>query len=384
MIPAGLTSNEAKTLVATLTGSKTLKTTVRVLDLKGNYLSDISSLFAGGEVNVDGEAEVTRNVNLSFNDPGRALPFEASSPDDGALFFDHMIEVVYSVKGPNASGYIDVPVFVGPVIKLSRDDNNMVSVECQGKEYLSQGLLWTGHSTYKKGTPKTDVIIDVMRRFGGETRFSIPALPDRLPEDLTITRWSTAWQIAQNLSQSLSRQLYYDGAGVLRLRPLPDAPVFVFKQGDGGSVLSEPSVTYSITEVKNTIHVVGPKTNNNKPIVATAIAAASHPLNPVTLGRGGHGRYLVESIDNDAIRTLKEAQALANTTLDNRLMQAVEVSFDSLTIPFLDPQDKVRLETNVFGAEFRMNKYTIPLTAADAMSVGYNKRVRINKRSSRK
>ncbi|MDQ0793553.1 hypothetical protein [Streptomyces sp. B1I3] len=333
-------------------------------------------------MNVDYTADVTRNCTMQLFDPDRTLSFETDSADEGAIYMDKMIKVIYAVKVPQMNSWVSIPVFCGPVISMSRDDN-LINLECQGKETLSMGASWRTF-TRKKNSNKVNVIADILRELSGERQFDFVELSSKLPADYSLGRESVPWVAAKKLASGLSRQLFYDGRGYCRMRSLPGTPVFTFKSGDGGTVLTTPQIDYDSTEVKNIILVKGGIPAGAKKGVEVSVSApATHPLSPQKLGRNGVSRYLLEVIEDDAIRSKAEATAKAATTLNDRLLQEVEVSFDAMPIPYLEPGDLCRLQTEEYATTFRLSEYSIPLVAGEQMSVGYVKRMQVRKLSAR-
>src|SRR5690606_33134196 len=266
-----------------------------------------------------------------------------------------------------------------------------VTVEAQGKEKLAKGAIWTPINL-RKGMDVTAAIRVLMSSRAGETRFSIPDFRNSngkrptLPAARAFDRYADAWTTTVKLAKSISKQLFYNGDGVLVMRNLPDAVSWVFRPGDGGSIVGNLSVSYNLDDLVNTVAVKGQPPKGSKGVVSASVfAPADHPLSPKRLGRTGAPRHLVEYIEDQSIRSHKDAKALAEKTLANKLRETVDVSFDSLPIPHLDIGDMVRIETPDFALKFRMKKFTIPLApnGDPVMSVGYLKRLTPNKKAIR-
>lgn len=376
MIPLGLSPAEMRALIDTLTGSHSVHVTVQVLDLNGNHLADVSDMLLSGQVNIDDTASVTRSATLSLLDPNHSLHFDSDSPTDGAIYVDRMILIAYSVKAPGAAAWVDIPLFRGPVSKMDRT-NDVVNIEAQGKEVLAQGAAWKTW-TYKKNHRRVDVIQSILHDLTGETRFSFPEHSARLPADISVGRASVPWNVASHIAKGMNMQLFYDGRGVARLRRLPTTSSFTFKSGDGGTVLTPPQVTYTTENLKNLVWVRGAGK-----ISVSKAAPYSHPLSPHRLGRNGVPRYLLDEVQDTSIRTKKEALDVMNTRLTHSLLTAVEVSFDAMAIPFLEPGDVARVTTGDFSNAFRVHQLSIPLVVGGTMTVGYLKNRSPNKRRIR-
>lgn len=390
----GLTNAERKAFHTTLRSSHTRRIIVRVLDLDGSVRADLSDRVLDGEVVVDGHATVTRSLSLSLLDPRHTLNFDTDSPDDGALYADRMLEVVYSVYVPDLSDHVNVRVFTGPVTKLDRK-GDVVDVEAQGKEALAMGEMWRP-LVLKKGTPKTAAIRMILKQRAGETRFDLPDRSARLLKTASYDRWTKPWKAAKAIARSMDLQLFYDGRGVAILRHLPRRPVYTFNTGTGGEILSDVAISNTMEEVVNTVVVRGGKPKGAKEAIqVTAVADRKHPLSPWRLGRtikDDDGtdviipRHHVERIEDGHIRSVKEARKRADRVLDDRLTSTVDVTLDVLPLPHLDPGDKVRVVTDDLSVAFRVWAFTIPLSAegSPVMSLGYHKKTTINRRRIRR
>jgi len=398
MMTLGLTDSERVDYERTLRTSHVRSVDVDVLDLDGNVLSNIEPVLLSGQVTVDLDAETTRSATLTFLDPSHSLNFDTDSPDDGAVYADRMIRVRYGVAVPALGRTVWATVFVGPATKLSRQGDT-VQVEAQGKEVLLRGAVWRA-VTLKKGSRVTAAIRTLVAEIGGETSLNIPEVtnqagrPVTMPRARSLDRNAEIWAVARSLARSVNRQLFYSGDGRLTLRPLPGRSVYTFRTGDSdlgtatgqADVLNEVSVSYELGDVRNTIEVKGQPPKGKKGRVrGVAVAPRAHVLSPWRLGRKDAPRYLVESIEDQSIRTDADARRRANDLLDDRLREVVDVSFDALPIPHLDPGDLVTVQTPDFTSTFRLRKFAIPLGADSGavMPVGYLKRVTPTRSRSR-
>lgn len=396
MIPQGLSAADVKAYRAALAQTHQVKVRATVQDLNGDTISDLTPHVTDGQVNVDGtqaaaaDKGVTRSVTLTVNDPRRALPFHSTHPSDSAIYRDRMVHVVYDVHVPALDDWLPCPVFTGPVTKVNRD-GDAVNIEGMGKEIAGLGAAWRPLVLHK-GMKKTDAIILILEWRMGETRFSIPDLPNRLPKSISLHRHTKPWQVALHIAHSMNMQLFYDGAGIARLRKRPNTHGFTFT-GDK-HVVSRPQIDYS-GEIVNTVEVLGGNPKGPKSFIyATAVAPANHPLSPQKLGRTNrHGAlvplYLLpdgDVIRNDALKTRAEAQAFVDQKLHDYLLQAVEVSFDSLPIPFLEPADMCQLTTDDMAVMFRLMQFSLPFNhdGAKPMSVNYTKKVSVNARRNKR
>jgi hypothetical protein len=374
MMPVGLSSATLRAFQATLIQHHEIDVKVTIQDLNGNSLADVSDRLTDGQVNVDATAPVTRSATVTLLDKDRALPFDSAAPADAALYLDRMLHITYGVLVGGV--WVRVPVFTGPVTKLDRSDAT-VNVEAQGKEALAMAAAWAP-MTLPKGTRKTTAIQYLMINRAGENQFSIPALTATLTGPLSIPRTGQPWFYAQRIAKSMNRQLFYGGDGICRLRTIPATTLYTFTDQ---AITSRPQISYSTDDLANTVMVIGAVPKGAKTAVTyTAMAAASDPLSPYKLGRNGVGRHLLSVVNDDTVGTITEAAALARSTLASSLLQAVDASFEALPVPHLEPGDLCVLSSASASTTFRLQKFSLPLVAGPAMSVGFLRNLAVRPR----
>lgn len=400
MLPLGLRRHEQRAFHRALRTHHSIRVRVAVMTLEHEHLGQLTEELLDGQVNIDADAEVTRSATVTFLDRRRTLDFDSDSPANGALYANRMIRLTYDVRVDELDEWVNVPVFTGPVIKLDRTDDE-VTVEAQGKEHLALAPAWRP-MTVRKGVAKVDAIRRILRERAGEHRFDFPDLHAKLPKAVSLGRESQPWVVAQKIAESMNRQLFYDGRGVCRMRVYPRNPHYTFNDGQGGEVISPPQVAFSMDNVANAVWVKGgkPKAKKkqddaNQPadgdkkekergVRHFETARRSHPLSPWRLGRNGDPRFLLEVVDNDAIRSQQRAREVARRKLRRRLRALVEVTFDSLPTPHLEPEDLFRLNTEQVGMVMRLNQLSIPLKHDQLQTVGYMRKVSTTRRRDRR
>jgi len=375
VLSLGLSAAQQQAFHATLASSHSINVRIHILDLNHNVLGEVSDKLLAGQVNVDISGDTaSRSASVTFSDPDRSMNFDADSPDVSSVYLNRMLRIYYCVAGPLLTGWVNVPIFTGPITAVSRDDAE-VQVECQGKEILAQGIAYTPH-TYGKGWYRTSLIREIMTQTG-ERYFGLDNLQPKTATPVSLGGGSIPWDWAKSLATGMGAQIFYDGRGVLRVRSAPSATQFTFRTGDEGTLVGAPSLSYSLEDVKNIVRVRGGVPAGAKAaVVVDAVAPRAHPLSPWKLGRNGKPRYLIEVIEDDTIKSLADARYVASVKLDQLMMQSTEVAFDAMPLPHLEPGDLIRLQTPEFSTSLRANSFAIPLTAGDTMTVGYLKRLR--------
>ena len=386
MYTAGMTAAEKKAYEALLITHHSVETELWVMDMDHNPLSRISNRLIDGQVTVDASGDISRGASVDLFDPGHALHLDSKSPDAGAVFADRMLAIRHSIINPQGTLRYTVPLFTGPITKLSRSDA-VVSIEALGKETLSLARV-RNQKTYKAGLYTVDVIRSILAA-QGESKFSIPDGTAKITRNVSVGGADfLPWTVAKKLATALDYHLYYNGMGIATLRKLPSSPAYTFRSRE--SIKTPPEAGFDIDGMINQVEIFGrqpdppqPGQTQQKRPYALVTADRNHPLSPWSLARNGVPRFLPEVYEEDNILTDSAAKVLATSRLNSRIAESVDVKFNSLVIPHLEEMDIVRVSTEEFASNFRLQKFAIPLTAAGEMSVGYVKKVRPIPRATR-
>lgn len=381
--PLGLKNDEFKKLLNLLISSHRIIISVQLLNLSHKYLGDLSDMLLGGQVDIDADGDSsTRALSIELLDPKRLIALDGEAVEDGSAYYDKMIKVIYTVASIDGKTKFHIPLFCGPLNKVERN-GAVLSCSAMGKEKLSSSTLWKA-KTYKAHAGKVSVIRSLLIDIGGERKdkVMVPQTKSLLPKKLTVDGDKTAWSVAKGIAQSMGWYLFYDARGNVRVKNKGGHVQYVFRQNQ--SMLSQPTVSFDAEAVVNCVEVIGAKPDKAKQhIKVRVVAPRKHVLSPWKLGRFGNPRYLPLVVQDDSIRSKKEARKVGRQVLKNKLIEQVEVSFDSLPIPFLEENDICKMVSDQYTGKFRLTKMSIPLTADSAASIGYNKRVTPNPRQIR-
>lgn len=406
MIHLPITAAERTTMLQTLRGERGIihmRTQITILDRREKPISQLTvpaGNMESGTVTVDAQADITRSLAMTFVDPKRRLGFDAASPAKGALYADNMIRVERGVKVPGI-GWIDIPVFWGPVTNFERDSSE-VTIEAQGKESLALDPHFaTNGYMLKKGRRIDDAIRDVMDRMG-ETRYNMPDLPGRLanhraveaddePWDVVKFGWSSQKKVFHGKGKNRRGSkvdveygglvkhaghfyAFYDGHGRLTVRRRSGTALFTFKEGR--DLLSVPKVGFDVLNGRNHVVVTGGKITRGKKKIQLrghATLHPGHPLSPYNIGRNGKARYMTEFVTQDGLKTQAAVNNVAQDVLASKSNGSLDLSFDALPMPFLEELDYVAVQTNDYTMRIPLRSFTIPLTSDEPMTVGYTK-----------
>lgn len=423
-VPLGLSHHDRMAYHRALVHTHRIQRRVRIHDADEKVISTITKRILSGSVQVDMSQAPHRTLELVILEPRKAPAWLPDGPSDAHVFANNFISAQYWVWVDGLSdgpGWVDVPVFWGPITGLSQDGDE-VTITASGKEALGLDpcLLWQEHDIHK-GARRVHAIRDLLQR-QGETRFDLPDLPAKLGKKMSLNRHAQPWNVAKAIGGGENWQLLYDGRGRAKVRRWPQNRIFTFHGGVDGSVLTRPRISYDVSSVRNVVEVLGPEPKGPPTrIRAVARARARHPLSPERLARNGERRWLVHVVDSDLakpemewikghsrkkgnfhgwieghwgapsgtknknrwfdwrhsviVHRKKKAEQIANRQLENRLKAAVEVAFDCLPIPHLEEGDVCAVYVEGQHFEFVLKQFTLPLTSDSPMSIGVNKRV---------
>ena len=300
MIDLGLTKAQDDAYRAALVTSHRIRTKVLVLDANEAPVKGLVPQVLSGAVTVEASAAVSRSLSMTLLDPNHKLTFDSASPADGALYADNFVQVTYGVE--TSLGWVDVPVFTGPVTGYSRSGHE-VSVEAQGKESLAMDpQLVVSTINVHRNTLISDAISAVMGKAGESTKHvSLGMVKGRVVHARAIHRGESPWAVCTGggsdssgnpkpglIAKATGRPfLYYDGRGTLTAKNRGGPPKFTFTERH---VTSEPGYTYDVLAARNYVYVTGGKPAKAKQ--PSAVTSEPGPQRPAALpGRDGHGRH---------------------------------------------------------------------------------------------
>jgi hypothetical protein len=400
VIDLNLTKDEFQEYVDALRDNHRVRIQFDLLDQNEDHIDSLSTPInrvVSGSVQVDLTADVTRSLEVTVLDENRRLRFEGNSPARGAVYADRFIAVRYDVYVKSLDDWVSCPVFWGPLTGYSRE-GNQVTLEAQGKEILLMAPHYaTNGYTLKKNQRLDDAIKEVALR-AGETRFDIPEFSDaKLRTGRVVVARDEPWMVLKGGDQDANgdpvpglvgeapgeRMIYYDARGRLTVRGIDQAAVVTF--ADGRDLVTHPSVSYDLTEFRNTVVVRGKKPEGKPHAIGKAQLKTNHPLSSWNLRRNGIPRYMTEFVEAEGLKTVEECEARAELILEKLAQQGVTPSFECLPLPYLEEADEARLETDEWSFKFALKQFTLPLTVTEPMTIGTNVMVsRFRKRKQRK
>lgn len=368
-------------------GPYLMRPDVQMLTLDHAPISDLSGRVLDGQVDCKLEAKVaTRSATLTLADPRREVAIDGVSAAAGAVFYDKQIQIGIWFKGPRLGRWILIPVFCGPITEASRE-GWQTTITSQGKERLATGMVWEPR-TYPAGSKRIDVVRDLLARAGEHpSRILTTDLPGSLPKPLALLRNDNAWTAAKGILESINRQGLYDGRGDFRTRSWPNDPKITFRGGldIGGTMLTQPKVTYPEATSWNGVWVRGPKKPNGKRPEFTSWLPANHPLSPWARQRNGAPFRMAYAVEANSVRTVAEAREVADRHLIRLVREIVNIEVEVMPNWLLEPGDVVAFTSPALGyAEQVLKEFSLPVVGGASMVLGAVKSVSRPQRKVRK
>lgn len=322
---------------------------------------------AEGQVDADLDADITRSVRLTVDDPSHRLGFAPF----GKVYADNFIRVTYAVLVDDV-GWVLEPVFHGPVSRWSRDGHE-VEIEAIGKE----ALMLPPVKQVALTDPDDRLIVSYIRAAAalyGEAKFALGQAAGRtVPKSFTVSpakaKEKGVWWYLRQLAESANLRLFYDGRGYLTLEPhRPNRVAHTFNRP-----LTEPAVAFDLERVRNVVEVYGQDDKARDVLKARRALAVGHPLSAQSLARNGKPRWLLETVKLDDTKLTEAAAAeIADRKLKQLARQSVEVQFEHSPVPHLELGETCRLVSETADQLFTLRQFSLPLGPA-SMSVGYTR-----------
>ena len=178
------------------------------------------------------------------------------------------------------------------------------------------------------------------------------------------------WAFAQNLAEAIGHDLYFDGAGELRLTPSATlstgSPVCTLAEGEGG-LLVQASRRWNRRSAFNRVIATGENAGLDIP-PPRGVATDDNPSSP-TYYFGPFGK-VPRFYSSSFISSNAQATDAAAAILARELGTTEEVSFGSIVLPHLEPGDVARITRARAGVDedHVVDALTIPLSAEGVMT----------------
>jgi hypothetical protein len=186
------------------------------------------------------------------------------------------------------------------------------------------------------------------------------------PAVLVYEEAENRWAFLQGLATAIGAELYFDGDGVLVLRPATiDTPVLSLQTGEGGVVIA-PERRWSRRDAVNRV-VVSVENSGETPVQREAFD--NNPDSPTYyLGTFGKKTFRYSS---PFVKTAEQAATVAESLLTQKLGTTRQAAFSMVPNPALEAGDVVRVTAPRVGIEVEdlvLDSLTIPFGLGDTMA----------------
>ncbi|QGX08242.1 hypothetical protein EEW87_16350 [Janibacter melonis] len=360
MIELGLTTAQRAQYFETLRRPHRMRVLTTLLDSSENYVGSISGRVTAGQVVGDLASSVQMSAQLSM----RVDDLQRTPRRGDVVRLRREVLTPFGWYGP--------PLFTGPVDKavLAGD---VLDLDLLCKSSLLRSPV-RGVKTYRKGLTRVGVMRDLAYDCG-ERRFDLPAWTATLGAPLQIRAGKQRWSYIVMQGRSMRGQVFFNGAGAMRLREWPTGTSAWFNES---TLTSVPQRVEDDADVVNAVIVKGKPPAGKKTwrIEGRAYIPAWHRLSPQKYGRNGVPRFVWEEIVDETIRTKKDAQAAADRRVRELLAADGSVTFTALPMPGIELGDVQQVSADGVVTGYRLSAFTIPLTHDEPMTVGYTKPLR--------
>lgn len=361
---------------AALTGTSRVHTYLNVLDRAGDIVTTLAADGCDGQVLVDRRSKTTsRMLTLSVDDPTGQLEFDPGSPDEAAVFLNHMVQVKKAVWVEAVDRLVTDTIFTGPMHRMWRDGAT-VHLTAHGKDKDANRPL--GDTlTIEAGTPKMEAIAVILARIG-ETRFAFPELDAALTRTLSLGPASRPWPLCQLIAESENHQLLYRADGIPTARAWSRQPLYTFRSGV--DLVGRPRIAYELDDdFGNAVEVLGAKLSGVQQRIRVVVPAPYDHLlasGDDTVRDEEHLGLVVHRYVNDLIDDEDTAGTIGERMMDDILLGVVRPRFESVPIWPLEEGDMAEMEAGDVTVPFRLDRFTLPVstTGRPRMVVGVQRK----------
>lgn len=340
-----------------------------ILDTQRNVLGNATGRVISGAVDMDVDASVTRSGKISILDPNQDLGLNFSGATMGSDYYTRMVTIHYVVENFERTAWYSIPIFTGPIVDATRD-GVVVNLEFKGMEtYAMYGLLHD--HAWPPGWLRSQIIVNAMTGFAGEVHFrDWSGGGGTMATYYGMAAGENLWEKCKELADAMACHIYYDGNGVLNMKPKTAASYFNL---DTTWLTEEPDLAFEIEKIKNVVRVEGATVPTGPDTSAKLIYEAwpppQHPFSPQSLARYGVPRVMPRIIEDNALGSFADMSTVAWQNLGWDLLASAGCTAVSLVAPFLEEFDVVTLNHPKLYINVSVGKWTIPLIGDAEMSL---------------
>jgi hypothetical protein len=323
-------------------------------------------LIIDGTVTLDSSAAVRGRCDVTVADDG-SLGLVPDSPSSLLAPYGNEIALARGLFYPDGSTeLVGLGVFGIQSAEVT-DSTEGMQIRIAGLDRSARIIDARFEAPYQitAGTNYAIAIANTLHQAWGDLPINFASTDLRTPT-LIAQEGDDRWEFCQQMATAISMSLYFDGDGVCVLTPITSTdPVATISEGKDG-VLLEADRNWTREGTYNRVIATGENTGETMPV--RGVATDDDPFSP-TYYFGPFGR-VPRFYSSPFITTVSQANAAAQSILQNELGTTEQVNFGSLVLPYLEPGDVLRITRQRAGIdeEHMLTSLTIPLSAAASMS----------------
>lgn len=340
---------------------------IYILDNERRYLFDISQSLVSGSVDIDVDSDCSRSGNVTILDPQQRLSIDFNGQGWGSNMTNRTIQIIYTVTAMDRSFSYRCPIFTGPIVYASRD-GVMLSIDFKGFEFLMQGGVLSDY-TWPIGWNRA-AIIQNAASISGLPYTNVMEYGGIMYSPWMVQSGDNLWERMKELADSGALNIYFDGNGVLQIKPkaINVNPVMTL---DTNWLTEEPDFNLDISKIRNVVRVEGAKIPGTDTTMTYEVwAPPTNPFSPQAMARFGQPRVLPHLIKDDNLNQWTDVISAAWNNLNWDLLVAESTSAVIPVVPFLEEYDVLEIRHPKCWTISPLQKATIPLVGDAEMSIG--------------
>lgn len=338
---------------------------VYILDTSRRWLHNMTDSLVSGAVDIDVEGETTRFGKMALLDPQQRLSLDLNGVGWGSNMSNRLVQIVYRVSAMDWSRSYACPIFTGPITDASRD-GAILNIEFKGMEYFMQGGVLVD-SSLPAGWFRSQYITYMALGSGLVGAADYSGGGGVMYSPWAFEAGDNLWSRCKELAASGGFNIFFNGDGVLQLRPKTRDPVIVL---DTTWLTEEPQFNLDISKLRNLVRVEGANIPGTDIMMSyEAWPPASHPFSPQSLAVNGVNRLIPHLIKDSSLATWAD---IINTAWNNLHWDLLVAQTDTAVvpvIPFLEEYDVITLSHPKLWSSSPLSKATIPLVGDAEMSL---------------
>lgn len=327
-----------------------------------------------GQVVADANQAIRRRANVTLTDAtGTMTPSDATSllsPITG-----NELRLSRGISLAASDEFVPLGIFrISSCEIVDTPTGLKIQIDAYDRARRVSRAKYTDNLTIAAGVNYADAIHDVIDARVAGLNYSFTPTTYTTPL-IVLEAGDDPWEKARAMAAALGCELFFDVAGTVVMRPVPDpatAPVeWVYAEGADATILSAQRRLVD-EHTFNWAVVTGESSTATAPVRGESFD--NDPSSPTYTG----GSYGIVPIfeKSTLITTAPQASAAAAALLLNSLGATEDVSFNAIVNPAHEPGDVIEItrERAHIAARYVIDALTIPMRAEQSMSASTRRR----------